>query len=158
MSHNQVHGVTWSMEESPCCFFFLIATSEWFTSLRLLFLASVFEQLSSFVSVSFSLTIWFSTFDDEENKGGSRPLRRQKTRSTVSFISFPNPSFSRINSQTDLDAFSSTGPLLTKATRNMVNTFFENYDNKSKPDEQDPYHSSKELLTLSYVNQSDPKH
>lgn len=45
------------------------------------------------------------------NKGGSWPLNRQNTFSTVSLISLPRPSLSKIKSQTDLEAFSSIGAL-----------------------------------------------
>lgn len=56
----------------------------------------------------------------------SIPLRRQKTLSIVSVISFPSPPFSSIRSQTSLEAFSRTGFLHShKSVKNaLVFTFF----------------------------------
>jgi len=90
-----------------------------FVSLKLLFFDGVIKLVFSF-SFSFPLPFSFllsaslsgcgSPFRSG-NKGGSWPLNRQNTLSTVSLISFPRPLLSKIKSQTDFDAFSRTEAL-----------------------------------------------
>jgi len=90
-----------------------------FMSLKLLFFEGVFVFVLSF-SFCFPLPFSFllpASFSDcgsplgSGNSGGSWPLNRQNTRSTVSLISFPRPLLSTIKSQTDFEAFSSTEAL-----------------------------------------------
>lgn len=90
-----------------------------FISLKLLFFDGVFVFGISF-SFCFPLPFSFllpASFSDccsplgSGNNGGSWPLSRQNTRSTVSLISFPRPLLSTIKSQTDFEAFSSTEAL-----------------------------------------------
>jgi len=115
------HHIFWSLSSDSSCWSVALPFGKAPAPFQLMSLKGLFlDEDGSKASTSLLFTTSstamssFSWWAPAAEGGGgimSIPLSRQKTFSTVSVISFPNPPLSRISSQTALEAFSRTGVL-----------------------------------------------